>query len=820
MFDRAGKYLTLATLTGLILAVVAVALFGESMLPAKFLGDIFVHALLIVVAPLILCSVILGISNLGDSRKLGRVGLKAMTYYLATGASGALIGLVLASILSPGAGFGTTHAAIPAILPDGGAYSFFGWLANLVPTSLAAAALDIRILTFVIAAVFLGVVLLTLGPRGKPVLTVVDGLNEALTRIVRIIFWFAPIGVFGLVAGQLALQGGLDGMSMMLSRYSGLLLVLVLGIVIQGVVVLPLILNFMGGKSVFEFFVGMGRALVTGLATGSAAATLPVTVDCVQEKNNIDKRATAFAVPLGTALAVDATALYSAVAALFIAQAYGVSLSIVSMAIIFVVSVLGSIGTAGLPMAGLMAISATLAAAGLPLEGIGLLVAVDWLIDRLRTPLTVWNISIGAAVVASTAEIGLIDRRTKKEAWQPRPTQYREGQRRDGYRDNRRGPDAHRRPADASAAPRGEAVSKGSSQQRPFRSDRSGRPDRPDRPERPDRSERSDRPERSERSERPDRPDRHDRPDRRGGDRYGDKWSSRRGQRTDESAPVTRREETAPSAKREEYRPEPASTPEPKETVRDQESSGQSRPVYGRRQGRSQYVRGRQQQESEKPRVPSEELASEVDKPVVEETTSTSEFVMPKFPDRILEELAGTPKEPAEPVTESPSAQSADAVDEVTGGGDRFNDDEITAVQIADRQEKSHDEGSSNENPFAELDKAFRGYSGSGRGDRVEESSGHESTGEYAEAGPSADQSAERSGGQADISGGDAASFTPERFATDPEPESSREETATGAGAESGPSPADDASNSDSDNRDDDSPNNMWGRHKQKKPSR
>jgi Na+/H+-dicarboxylate symporter len=438
MYDRTGNYLIVAILIGMVLGVVVVALLGEAALSVKFLGDMFLNALRMVVIPLLFCSMIVGITGLGDIRKLGRTGFKTILYFLATSSIAVAIGLILVNIFQPGIGVSIGGAAEPAVA----SYSFFDWLIAQIPSNLIAAAAETKVLPIIIFALFFGGVLTTIGSKGKPVIAFFEGLNEAIMKLVHIIMWFAPIGIFGLVAGQLALQGGLSEFSSVLSGLGKYALVVILGLLLHGVLVLPSILKFMGGKNPIEYLIGMSQALMTALATASSSATLPVTIECVEEKNDIDRRSSSFVLPLGATINMDGTALYESVAAIFIAQAYGIDLSILQQMTIFATAILASIGAAGIPEAGLVTMVLVLQAVGLPLEGIGLILAIDWFLDRCRTTVNVWGDSIGAAVIATTAEIGLVDRHRLKAAGPERTTRMKKPTRREKTREKYRTPAA------------------------------------------------------------------------------------------------------------------------------------------------------------------------------------------------------------------------------------------------------------------------------------------------------------------------------------------------------------------------------------------
>ena len=608
MYDRTGNYLIVAILIGMILGVVTVALFGEAMLPVKFLGDIFLNALKMVVIPLLFCSMIVGITNLGDVRKLGRTGLKTLLYFIATSSIAVIIGLVLVNIFQPGAGFGTLGASLPEAIQNRESYSFFSWLSDQIPSNLIGAAAETRVLPIIVFALFFGGVLTTIGAKGKPVITFFEGLNEAIMKIVHIIMWFAPIGIFGLVAGQLAMQGGMSGFTSVLSALGKYSLVVILGLLLHGVIVLPLILKFVGGKNPIEYLVGMSQALMTAFATASSSATLPVTMDCVEEKNDIDKRASSFVLPLGATINMDGTALYEAVAAMFIAQAYGIDLSILSQVTIFATAVLASVGAAGIPQAGLVTMVLVLQAVGLPLEGIGLILAIDWFLDRCRTTINVWGDSIGAAVIATSAEIGLVDRSKAKTPKKERYSRVRGFTRRQESR-------GKRKPQDQTGAPGRERIQDSRREGNGAQKDASHRRTR--------------------------------------GSRKSDRYGTPRKFRMDDQGPSK-----SNSGLREEYKPQseaPKDSAKVKpEKIDNRVTANEPKPApgpsenkkqtYGRRQSHPPHGRRKSQDFDTRKEVP-ETTTSEkvVDQQSDDKPKST--FEIPKFPATILDDLGATEKD-------------------------------------------------------------------------------------------------------------------------------------------------------------------------------
>jgi len=683
MYDRTGNYLIVAILIGMILGVVVVALFGEAVLPVKFLGDIFLNALKMVVIPLLFCSMIVGITNLGDVRKLGRTGLKTLLYFLATSSIAVVIGLVLVNIIQPGAGFDTFGASVPHDAIGSESYSFFAWLTDQIPSNIIGAAAETQVLPIIVFALFFGGVLTTIGAKGKPVIEFFEGLNEAIMKIVHIIMWYAPIGIFGLVAGQLAANGGLSGFSGVLSALGKYSLVVLLGLLIHGVIVLPLILKFMGGKSPVEYFVGMSQAVMTAFATASSSATLPVTMDCAEEKNDIDKRSTSFVLPLGATINMDGTALYEAVAAMFIAQAYGIALPIWSQITIFATAVLASVGAAGIPQAGLVTMVLVLQAVGLPLEGIGLILAIDWFLDRCRTAVNVWGDSVGAAVIATTAEIGLVDRSRLKKVRSDRPARFERFTRR---RDTRGGPRKSQESTPAYSRER--AISKGK------------KPGGPVGPRRPTRTSRKS-------------------------DRSSDRRAPQRDKKSDGFTATAKREEYKPREVETKEKPvqnvqpsKPQAPSTDKPIKADQEKKKQS---FGRRRSRPQRTHAKSQGDNAKASK-SEESGSDRAQQPASEKRSGMAFEVPKFPASILDDLVAEEKGGS---AEMPEVIPGAEVGDSNGAGaapmalmadddSQADDTEATKIEARDDSESVTDDPSesvSAAGDFARLDEAVLGSS-------------------------------------------------------------------------------------------------------------
>ena len=403
MKGRTGNIILLGMIVGAILGVLAGFFLGDTMLHIKFLGTIFLNALRMVVVPLIVASMIIGVTSLGDVRTLGRTGIKTLLFYMVTTGFSVIIGIILVNIIGPGRGIQMWDAEVPDFVLEAPAASIIDVLVGLIPPNLIKAAANGDILPLIVFSLLFGGVLSAIGKKAKPVIDFFDGVNVAVMKLVILIIYFAPIGVFALIGGIVAeKRDSLAEMASGLGLYS---LTVIVGLLIHAMVILPLILRMFAKKNVWDYFVNMGEALATAFTTASSSATLPITMECVEEKNEIDGRAAAFVLPLGATINMDGTALYEAVAAIFIAQLWGIDLTVGQQVIIFLTATLASVGAAGIPHAGTVMMVAVLTAVDLPIEGIGLIFAVDWFLDRCRTTVNVWGDSIGAAVIAQTKEM-------------------------------------------------------------------------------------------------------------------------------------------------------------------------------------------------------------------------------------------------------------------------------------------------------------------------------------------------------------------------------------------------------------------------------
>lgn len=388
--------LLLLIVLGVIAGVLGGWHWGQAMLSVAWLGTLFLDALKMTIVPLIVAAVISGVCALGDVRRLGRVGGYTVLYYALTTGVAVLIGLVVVNLIQPGAGLGALSDEVPEAVLGKEQTGIAEIMLSLVSPSLVASAAELQLLPIIVFCIVFAAALSTLGEKGRPVIAFFDGLNDVMMKLVIWLMYLAPIGIFGLVAARLGQAGGGEAFLAEI-RAVGLHVATVITGLALHFLVLCLILVFVARRGP-AYIVGMLRALLTAFGTASSSATLPLTMECTRE-NGVDERAVRFVLPLGATINMDGTALYEAAAVLFIAQAYGIDLSLGQQAVVFVTATLAAIGAAGIPEAGLVTMVIVLSAVGLPLEGIGLLLAVDWFLDRFRTSVNVWGDSVGAAVI-------------------------------------------------------------------------------------------------------------------------------------------------------------------------------------------------------------------------------------------------------------------------------------------------------------------------------------------------------------------------------------------------------------------------------------
>lgn len=380
----------------------------------RLLGEILMNLLKMVVVPLIVFSVMYAVSSMGDFRRAGKVFAYTLFYFLLTMTLAVILGITLVNLIRPGDGANIElrdkaakdRAAKAEGMKTSPVEKIYDLVRGMFPSNLYQAAASGDVLGLIMFSIFFGAILSTLGPRGKEVTDLIGTLNDALMKFIMLVIWFAPVGILGLVADRIGTSGGFMAIGGELERLAKYALTVVLGLLIHGTVTLPLLLYFVGKRNPWKYAVGMSEALLTAFTTASSAATLPVSVRCMEEKNGISKKTVGFVVPLGATVNMNGTALYEAVAAIFIAQAYGIELDFAHQLLVLVTATLAAIGAAAIPEAGLVTMVIVLVAVGLPVEGVGLILSIDWILDRCRTTVNVWDDCVAA---------GIVDRWVEKE---------------------------------------------------------------------------------------------------------------------------------------------------------------------------------------------------------------------------------------------------------------------------------------------------------------------------------------------------------------------------------------------------------------------
>ena len=371
--------------------------FGHSMTAIEWVGELFLDALKMTIIPLIVAAVISGIASLGStSGGLQRLGGFTVLYYFCTTAIAVLVGLIIVNIIQPGAGITEVSQVIPDRVSGKEETGFVEIIRSLIGDNIIAAAAETKLLEVIVFSILFAAALSTIGERGKPLLAFFDGLNDVMIKIVIWIMYFAPIGIFALISSKLGDSGGGEHFWREIAGVGKYMLTVIIGLTVHFMILLTILLVV--SRRGRQFIATMSKALITAFGTASSTATLPLTMECALEAN-VDKRAVKFVLPLGSTVNMDGTALYEAVAVMFIAQAYGIHMAPMDQVVIFITATLAAIGAAGIPEAGLVTMVIVLTAVGLPMEGIGLLLAVDWFLDRLRTTVNVWGDSVGTTVV-------------------------------------------------------------------------------------------------------------------------------------------------------------------------------------------------------------------------------------------------------------------------------------------------------------------------------------------------------------------------------------------------------------------------------------
>uniref|UniRef100_A0A3Q3L6Q9 Amino acid transporter n=1 Tax=Mastacembelus armatus TaxID=205130 RepID=A0A3Q3L6Q9_9TELE len=422
-----------------------------------FPGELLMRMLQMLVLPLIVSSLVTGISSL-DSRASGKMGVRAVVYYMVTTLIAVFIGIVIVMIIRPGKGSRDSPVAnsgniepvqaadafldlirscVTELMPNLGCSflqhktvykkvvhtrnvtvtlnltDFFNMTESNLSVNLSrvlhtvqetveesvpvsGSSGGVNALGLVVFSMCFGLVIGNMKQQGQALRDFFDCLNEAIMRLVAIIIWYAPVGILFLIAGKIVEMKDLAEVGGQLGMYT---VSVIVGLLIHGLFVLPLLYFLVTRRNPYSFIGGLLQALITALGTSSSSATLPITFRCLEENNHVDKRVTRFVLPVGATINMDGTALYEAVAAIFIAQVNDMELNFGQILTISITATAASIGAAGIPQAGLVTMVIVLTSVGLPTEDITLIIAVDWFLDRLRTTTNVLGDSLGAGIV-------------------------------------------------------------------------------------------------------------------------------------------------------------------------------------------------------------------------------------------------------------------------------------------------------------------------------------------------------------------------------------------------------------------------------------
>lgn len=394
--EEGGNYMKknfmLQIIIAFILAIIIGAIFGEKATVVQPLGDLFLRLIKFIIVPLILSTIIVGVTGAGGIKKLGSIGGKTVVYFLATSLVAITLGLLAGFVFSPGTG--------TDVVLEGGASEppvsegVIATLLNIIPTNPIEALTSGAVLQVIFFAIFIGIGITLVGEKAKPVQDFFEGLAEVMYKITGIIMKLVPIGIFGLLAPIV----GTYGVSVLLPLIKVIIAMLV-AVIVHVAITYSLAVKTLGKMSPLRFFKGIFPAASVAFATCSSSGTLPVTMKNTQENLGVSKETSSFVLPLGATINMDGTAIYMGIAVMFIAQYFGESLSFSQILIVALMGTLASIGAAGVPGAGLIMLTMVLTAVNLPLEGIALIAGIDRVLDMMRTSVNVIGDASACVVV-------------------------------------------------------------------------------------------------------------------------------------------------------------------------------------------------------------------------------------------------------------------------------------------------------------------------------------------------------------------------------------------------------------------------------------
>ncbi len=373
----------------------------------KYSGDIFIRLLRMMIVPLVFASIFMAVINLGDIRELGKIGGKTVGYYMATTALAVLLGLVLVNIIHPGKGIDKESLAalnISTEVPDDVSHQGVGersalviiidTLVNMIPKNPAGAMAEGDVLQIIFFTIFFAIMAATVKNESRVLAEMINGIDLIMQRSVMVVMIIAPYCIFFLVTA-IFMDLGVEAL-FALGKYA---FTVVVGLLLHAGVTLSFLVWTIGRYNPLKLFKAVAPAIMTAWSTASSAATLPLTMDCLDKRAGVDRKISNFVLPLGATVNMDGTALYESIAVIFIAELMGIDLTMGMQAVIFITATLAAIGAAAIPGAGLVTMGIVLTAAGMPLDGIGLILAIDRILDQFRTAVNVWGDATAAVVV-------------------------------------------------------------------------------------------------------------------------------------------------------------------------------------------------------------------------------------------------------------------------------------------------------------------------------------------------------------------------------------------------------------------------------------
>ncbi|WOF42252.1 dicarboxylate/amino acid:cation symporter [Sphingopyxis indica] len=384
-------------LLALVLGLVAGIALGEDAVSIKWIGDLFIRSIKMLVVPLIFFSLISGITAVGDIGRLGRVGGRALLIFMATALIAVSLGMTLAAIVQPGAHL-SIELPVGSVVPSAPDQSLVAMIISLVPDNPIMAMAQGSILPVILFSVLLGIAILASGEEGAPLVKAMQAGSVVMQNMTILVMELTPFGVFALIAwvvGTFGFDALVPLAKLVALNYVGCAIILA--------IIYPLILRLVARLPVLDFYRGIIDAQAVAFSTASSNAALPVTLRCVERNLGVSNAVASFTVALGATINMNGTAMYLGVIALFGAQAYGTELNWMSYALIALTSTLGAIGAAGVPGSGLVMMSLVLSSIGVPLETIAFVAGINHILDMARTMTNVTGDAVVAVAVGRLA---------------------------------------------------------------------------------------------------------------------------------------------------------------------------------------------------------------------------------------------------------------------------------------------------------------------------------------------------------------------------------------------------------------------------------